>query len=886
MKYLTGSELLNVLNTGNQMVSGMTAGEAATALGASQLANGMYVKSFVQTAENVVQFPGTAAAGAAAAAGTLTGGAASTTANLTVTASAGTTTLGGILSVAGPIAAVAATALAGFYIGTKINEANQEFFDDMIFPVLDKMFGNTTTVPVVVDSTGQTYIDKRIVDDVKNQLSVYQDTFAEVTERFTIDTVPTTATCKLSDVLPLLYEQFLNTTYAPRRLKENESSIRWKGYFKYIGNWLDVTFPGMRIKGPLQFLSTDTENRISFAAQQVRTINTIFLQDSTRGTYSGDFNGSSAQIINLYTDEQIEALGYSNDDIILTIDDVDVMSDGRKHFVYDNNVYNSSSAKVVYYDKYGVFHNENNTNTTEWSNIGGWYEIGPDLRETKDRVGYYSNFSYTGSSAQKALPEGVTYKKPVLDDTLPTISVYTGEVDGVPQEVPYVPVRIPATDPKIIEFPTPDDNPQHDNDNDPDKLTPFIPTEIPYPSNVPNIDPAPIPTPEENPDNLPTSLPSANPSNEPVVNPNPDIDPSTGIPTLPNVEVPDDPTENPIDNGEVITPSLPIPPIVPPEANGLFHVYNPTADQVNQFGAWLWTTFSGDLIDTLSKLFNNPMEAVIGLHELYTTPSTGSESTIKAGYLDSGVASRLVNKRYTSIDCGTLLVREYWGNYLDYSPYTKVQAYLPFIGIVDLHADDIIGRAINITYRIDAYTGACIAIITTATSTGFNAVTYQFSGNCAVEVPMTSGSMSSLQSALIGAVTAGIGFAVGGVGGAAAGGTAGVGAKAIAKGAKVIAGGAAVGGIHHKNDVAHSGTFGSAFGAMGLKKPYLIIKRPKQKVVRGYNKNYGYPAHKMVTVGLCSGYLKAIEVDVVSSTATEEEKKMIEELLKSGIFVS
>ena len=870
MQYMTGAELIEYLKTAGQYVSGMTASEAASALGFSQISNGMFVKTAVETASQVVQFPGTAAAGAVAA-GTLTGAASSTTATTALLSSSGTTAIGGVLSVAGPIAAVAATALAGFYIGTKINEANQEFFDDMIFPVLDKMFGNTTTVPVVVDSTGQTYIDKRIVDDVKNQLSVYQDTFVEVPTRFTLDTLPLAPTCKLSELLPLLYDRYLKGSEAPQRLKTPDSIIRWKNYLKIIGNHFDTVFPGRLFKGLIQIVSSEKENYISWGTQIFNNVTSLEIRDDVTGVYFSNYNGSTVRELSFLTDEQLIEKGFQNA-VILTIDDVDVMKDGRKHFVYTEPL-------GCYYDVNGVFHNEKHSSSEEFGLTGGYFECGPDYREDVGRALYYGNFTYTGSLAQKALPEGVTYKEPVLDDTLPTISVYTGEVDGRPQEVPYVPVRIPATDPKIIEFPTPDDNPQHDDDKNPDKLTPFIPTEIPYPSNVPSIDPAPLPTPEENPDNLPTSLPSANPSNEPVVNPNPDIDPSTQIPTLPNVDVPDDPLETPVDNGEVITPSLPIPPIVPPEANGLFHVYNPTADQVNQFGAWLWTTFSSDLIDTLSKLFNNPMEAVIGLHELYVVPSTGSESTIKAGYLDSGVASRLVNKRYTSIDCGTVLVREYWGNYLDYSPYTKVQAYLPFIGIVDLHADDIIGRAINITYRIDAYTGACIAIITAATSTGFNAVTYQFSGNCAVEVPMTSGSMSSLQSALIGAVTAGIGLAVGGLGGAAAGGS-------IGASAGVIAGGAAVGAIHHKNDVAHSGTFGSAFGAMGLKKPYLIIKRPKQKVVRGYNKNYGYPAHKMVTIGSCSGYLKAREVDVVSSTATEEEKKMIEELLKSGIFVS
>ena len=146
---------------------------------------------------------------------------------------------------------------------------------------------------------------------------------------------------------------------------------------------------------------------------------------------------------------------------------------------------------------------------------------------------------------------------------------------------------------------------------------------------------------------------------------------------------------------------------------------------------------------------------------------------------------------------------------------------------------------------------------------------------------------SVLQSALLGAATTAIGAAIGGAAGAKIGGAAGakIASTAATRGGAGAISGAAY-GANTKNDVQHSGSFGSSFGAMGCKKPFLVIKRPKQKVVQGYNKNYGYPAHKMVTIGECSGYLRAREVDVVSVTATEDEKRLIEEALKSGVFVS
>ena len=231
-----------------------------------------------------------------------------------------------------------------------------------------------------------------------------------------------------------------------------------------------------------------------------------------------------------------------------------------------------------------------------------------------------------------------------------------------------------------------------------------------------------------------------------------------------------------------------------------------------------------------------------------------------------------MTQRYTEINCGAITVPEYWGNYLDYAPYTKVYCYLPFIGIVELNTDDIIGHGVQVVYKIDTYNGSCIAMIITAKNKDQECVKYQFSGNCAVEVPITSGMKSAIQSALIGAATAAIGASAAGV---------------ISKGMLTAAGvnGAAQHGLNGKNSVSHSGSFGSSYGAMGIKKPYFIVRRPIQKVVENYNKKYGYPAHSMVNIGSCSGFLRCRDFDVQSSTATEEEKKRIEILLKEGVYV-
>ena len=441
----------------------------------------------------------------------------------------------------------------------------------------------------------------------------------------------------------------------------------------------------------------------------------------------------------------------------------------------------------------------------------------------------------------------------------------SGSSSTIPEMQTY---EVPAK-PKIKTHP----QTQSDSETEPET---WIRIPLPEPSSDPETLPETTPKlePEDKPETekLPKPLPQPEPQG--TATPSPDIDPSTE--PEPVTPVPPTPTPTPEDSGSTPKPPTPvIPPISP--ASGLLHVYNPTAEQVNEFGAWLWTTFSGDLIDTIAKLFNNPMDAVIGLHELYCTPITGSSTTIKAGFLDSNVTSRLVTQRYTEINCGAITVPEYWGNYLDYAPYTKVYCYLPFIGIVELNTDDIIGHGVQVVYKIDTYNGSCIAMIITAKNKDQECVKYQFSGNCAVELPITSGMKSTMQSALIGAATCAIGVA----------GAGAIAGKAVTSASlKAAAGkGLAQGGLNGKDSVSHSGSFGSSYGAMGIKKPYFIVRRPIQKVVENYNKKYGYPAHSMVNIGSCSGFLRCRDFDVQSSTATEEEKRRIEILLKEGVYV-
>lgn len=353
------------------------------------------------------------------------------------------------------------------------------------------------------------------------------------------------------------------------------------------------------------------------------------------------------------------------------------------------------------------------------------------------------------------------------------------------------------------------------------------------------------------------------------------------------------------------------PSIVPASGSGLIHVYNPTPGEFVGFGNWLWVTYADATID---KIWNNPFDGIIGAHELYATPQVNGRDNIRSGFLVCPVQSDLVRQRYTEIDCGTVIIPEFYGNYFDYSPYSQAYIYLPFIGINEVSIDDIVGHAVNIRYRVDAYNGSCIAMIYVAKS-GYRNLCYQFGGNCAVEVPLAGGSQAAIKAGMLQAEaysraaiqsaqiqkTASIGSGIlggaagssfagplAGIIGALAGGTSGYIQGSANVAAAKLQGQAMQEAARYanKSSVQHSGQFGASHGAMGLKNPFIMIRNPIQVKVVNYNDDYGFPAHKRVIIGGCTGYLRVREVNVISAHATNEEKRAIEEELKAGVYVS
>lgn len=323
---------------------------------------------------------------------------------------------------------------------------------------------------------------------------------------------------------------------------------------------------------------------------------------------------------------------------------------------------------------------------------------------------------------------------------------------------------------------------------------------------------------------------------------------------------------------EPIDPNMPntgggvTPPYVTPtgSASALYSVYNPSQTELNSLGAWLW---SSNFVDQLLKLFNDPMQAIIGLHKVFATPPTSGTGNIKVGYLDSGVSSNLVSGQYTEVDCGTVKIDEYFKNALDYIK-TDIYLYLPFIGIVPLNVEDVTRANINVKYKVDVLTGACLATVNVTRDAGGGGQLYAYAGNCAVQYPLSSGSYMGIVASALGIAGSVAGTILSG--GAMLPMALGVGASAL-------------GGARTK--VEHSGSLSGNSGAMGIKKPYLIIRRPQTKIADNFEFMAGANNNVYDVLSGFSGLTRVKYVHLENIPATSDELAEIETLLKSGVMI-
>lgn len=336
---------------------------------------------------------------------------------------------------------------------------------------------------------------------------------------------------------------------------------------------------------------------------------------------------------------------------------------------------------------------------------------------------------------------------------------------------------------------------------------------------------------------------------------------------------------------------------------GFVTLYKVTMAELQLLASYLYTD---NIWQMISNYFSRPADMVAGLLLVPVNVPTGASYKPKVGLHTFNIWLPIVATQYLTKDCGSLDIAEYYGSAWDYNPFSSISIYLPFIGVRELNVDEIMGTIIHVVYHIDVMNGDCIAFITIGSQDqSSHTVRYQFTGNCAQQVPISAENMDAvIQNAVSFATVAVASIATAGAAGAAAGTAAGAAAEAgaitaeeaatFASSAAATANTKAMGDIGmaalnavmgSKSSVERAGSLGGSSAMMAVLKPFIIRTIPRQSLPDNYRIYEGYPANITAQIGSLSGYTIMETVRLQGIAATDGELSEIEGLLKSGVIV-
>ena len=179
-------------------------------------------------------------------------------------------------------------------------------------------------------------------------------------------------------------------------------------------------------------------------------------------------------------------------------------------------------------------------------------------------------------------------------------------------------------------------------------------------------------------------------------------------------------------------------PVKPKTELAFVNIYNPTQEQLVDAANSLFMHFdTGQVINT--------SQYIVSLHKVFVPVSTDEAfQTIKFGNYNTQVNSKVVNQRLARVSCGKVTVPEVHHNALDYSPYTTVRIWLPFLGFFDLSIDELSNKEIELTYTIDLVNGKALAEISND-----DGVIYRFVGTAYEQEPYHMESLNNISTVYV-----------------------------------------------------------------------------------------------------------------------------------------
>lgn len=310
------------------------------------------------------------------------------------------------------------------------------------------------------------------------------------------------------------------------------------------------------------------------------------------------------------------------------------------------------------------------------------------------------------------------------------------------------------------------------------------------------------------------------------------------------------------------TVGLPALPATTARDTGFIKLYSANVNEIGNLSSYLWTN---DFLTNLVKITQNPLDIIVSLQMFPFSIASTVREYVQAGNIKTDIVMGIPENSVVEIDCGSLELLEFYGTYMDFSPFTTCEIFLPFCGFFKINVDDIMGKTVSVKYRVDLFTGSCIAFIIVDGS-----VLYYFSGLCSANVPVTSANYLTMYQGLLN-VGAGV------VGGFANDGFSGIIGNTTGLANSVMG---------TKPSYTRGNSLSGNNGMFSPLKPYFIFTLPNVAIPKKLASYTGYPAYISYKLADLQGFtvVEEIHLDNIDNI-TESERTELERLLKGGVIL-
>lgn len=334
---------------------------------------------------------------------------------------------------------------------------------------------------------------------------------------------------------------------------------------------------------------------------------------------------------------------------------------------------------------------------------------------------------------------------------------------------------------------------------------------------------------------------------------------------------------------------------------GFSTIFSPTKSQLQHLADVMW---GNDIVSFLQNQVENIGSMFVSLGIVpFAVPKGSTRKVMWLGIVDTAIYLDTAANQFLEFDMGTINMAtdariHRTDSVFDYSPFSRLGIYLPFIGFQELDIDECRENTIGLKYKVDILSGSCVAWIYINGDP-----IYQFSGNCMTQIPLSSQDAQTLFTNAvqvgIAAASAGMSESVASAGDAltaerymsgdisatAAELQAGQHAASVSSAQGNLASATANGMMGMKPNYKRSGAISASNSLISLKQPYLFLTTPREAVPERYQKYCGFPSNMTKKLGDLSGYAVVEDIRLNGLVATSPEVEEIYKLLKTGVII-